>query len=244
MYEQLKSYKGSKIVVELVSGRKIAGAVAAVDKQNIRLETDEGACAIPISAIQVVWENPSHSLTEENMKDIAYKLREAEEQAAPPIPGQPGHHPGQPGCLVIPVIILVNLGNRVTRRLPVSPGRVPSRLPARPCIYPFVGAPPCRQTYGQPCRQAYTRPCYQTYTQPCYQTYQACYQPFYMQCAQPFTQSCATPFFTQCSTAFTSYCSTAFTQACYQPFLCRVTRRSRMRRQTLTHPQTQPGPVL
>ncbi len=62
MFEQLKNYKGNKIIVELANGRQIAGIVAAVNQQDIRLETDEGNCVVLVSAIQVVWENMTRTL--------------------------------------------------------------------------------------------------------------------------------------------------------------------------------------
>jgi hypothetical protein len=52
----LSSYKGKRIVVELVNGKQLAGIVIEVGPQDMRMETSEGICSILISAIQVIWE--------------------------------------------------------------------------------------------------------------------------------------------------------------------------------------------
>lgn len=76
MLEQLQANQGKKIVLELVNGRVISGTVLAVEQQFVRLGTDEGIGTIPVSAVQIIWEAAKRSLTEENMEEIAGKLRD------------------------------------------------------------------------------------------------------------------------------------------------------------------------
>ena len=54
MLEQLEKNKGKRIVVKLANRKQLAGTVASVNQQCVRIETDEGICFIDISAIQVL----------------------------------------------------------------------------------------------------------------------------------------------------------------------------------------------
>ncbi|NPV72819.1 MAG: hypothetical protein HPY89_03265 [Pelotomaculum sp.] len=77
MLAQLQANQGKKVVLELVNGRVVTGTVLAADEQFVRLGTDEGTATIPLNAVQIVWEPAARSLTEDEMKDIAEKLRES-----------------------------------------------------------------------------------------------------------------------------------------------------------------------
>lgn len=77
MLEQLLANQGKKLVIELVNGRKISGAVLSVNQQYLRLETEEGTGNIPLQAVYIVWEAPTRTLTQENMDEIAQKLRDS-----------------------------------------------------------------------------------------------------------------------------------------------------------------------
>ncbi len=148
MLEQLEKNKGNRIVVELVNRKQIAGTVASVNQQGVRLETDEGICFIDISAIQIIWENMNRSLTVENMKDIAYQLLAAEEGKASPdalqscVMGysQPCYQPFHQSC---------------------------TAAYAQSCRHHFSRY--CYQAYAQPCGQAYA--CAQSYGQTCPQPF-------------------------------------------------------------------------
>lgn len=124
MFERLKNCEGNKIVVELVNGKQISGTVVAVNQQDIRLETDEGVCVILISAIQIVWENLKRSLAEENMKDIAFQARTAEENKINPDPYKPCYQAYSRPCY---------------------------QAYAQPCPQPFMPTPyedPCFERFG------------------------------------------------------------------------------------------------
>jgi len=56
MFDLLSRYKGNQIVVELASGKQLAGTVIDVGPQDMRMETGAGTCVILISAIQAIWE--------------------------------------------------------------------------------------------------------------------------------------------------------------------------------------------
>lgn len=77
LQEQLKANQGKKVVLELVNGRIIPGTVIAVDQQFVRFGTDEGVGMIPVNAVQIIWEPAKRSITEENMEDVAEKLRDS-----------------------------------------------------------------------------------------------------------------------------------------------------------------------
>lgn len=75
MLEQLKASKGKKIVLELVNGRIIAGAVLEVDEHLVRMETQEGVGIIPVSAVQIIWDTLKRSLTGDDMEQLAEQLK-------------------------------------------------------------------------------------------------------------------------------------------------------------------------
>ncbi len=156
MVEQLEKNKGNRIVIELVDRKQIAGIVASVNQQNVCLETDEGKCFIAISAIQIIWENMSRSLTEENMRDIAYQLRAAEDGKASSDALQP--------C--------------------VMAYSQPCYQPFhQSCTAAYAQS--CQQHFSHYCYQAYAQPCAQAYVQPCSGAY-ACAQSYGQTCPQPF----------------------------------------------------------
>ena len=175
MYEQLKNYKGNKIVVELLSGRQLDGTVLEVDQQTVRLKTDEAACVIPLSAIQVFWESKKHDLIEES----SYQAKTFEGRAAGGgTHGRAGGHYG---------------GG-------YPAGGYPAGGPGYG--YPGVRRPglPCSDQFAHNCYQTFNlNPCFQLFAAV------SCGTPYYLQCGQLFVQSCSTPFVVQCSTAFASY---------------------------------------
>ncbi|MDD2553566.1 MAG: hypothetical protein PHP51_03210 [Desulfotomaculaceae bacterium] len=77
MIEQLKVNIGKTVVIELVNGRKISGTVMSAEQRYVRLQSDEGIGVIPVEAVYIVWEAPSRTLTNENMDQIAEKLRDS-----------------------------------------------------------------------------------------------------------------------------------------------------------------------
>ena len=78
MFEQLQASQGKNMVVELVNGRKISGTIVSVNHEYIRIQAEEGACTIPMNAIQIIWESQNPSITEENMRYVAEQLRNDE----------------------------------------------------------------------------------------------------------------------------------------------------------------------
>jgi len=77
LFDQLQSYKGKKVILELVNGRIISGTVLALDREFIRFNTDDGLGILPVNAVQIIWEARERSLTEKNMEEIAGKLRDS-----------------------------------------------------------------------------------------------------------------------------------------------------------------------
>ncbi|MGD0153070.1 MAG: hypothetical protein ABSC17_04795 [Thermacetogeniaceae bacterium] len=74
MWDQLKTYQDKEVVLELINGRKIFGTVAGVERQFVRLETDEGVVAVPVDAVQIILEPSKRSLTQEHMEQIVKKM--------------------------------------------------------------------------------------------------------------------------------------------------------------------------
>jgi hypothetical protein len=153
----------------------LAGTVFEVDQQTVRLKTDEAACVIPLSAIQVVWESKKHDLIEES----SYQAKAFEGRAAGGGTHGGGTHGGAGG----------HYG-----------GGYPAGGPGYG--YPGVGRPglPCSDQFAHNCYQTFNQnPCFQLFAAA------SCGTPYYLQCGQLFVQSCSTPFVMQCSTAFASY---------------------------------------
>ncbi|MDD3653564.1 MAG: hypothetical protein PHO01_05170 [Desulfotomaculaceae bacterium] len=76
MLEHLKANQGKRIILELTNGRILPVTVSSVDQETVRFETDDGVGIIHLKNIQIIWEPVKRSLTEENMKALAQKLRE------------------------------------------------------------------------------------------------------------------------------------------------------------------------
>jgi len=172
MFDQLQNYKGNRIVVELMNGRQIAGTIAAVNQQDLRLETDEGVCTILISTIQILWENLNSALAEENPKYTAQQLRTAAGEDVPE---------GKPLCF--------------------QQFFHPCSFPFQSCRGQF-SAPcyemfqhPCYEHFKRPCYERFDYPC----CDPCYYRFDdPCYVPFYDQppypCYERFQRPCFYPF--------------------------------------------------
>ncbi len=196
MFDQLQNYKGNAIVVELMNGRRIAGTVAAVNQQELRLDTDEGVCIILISTIQILWENLNSTLTERIPKYTTQQLRTAAGEDIPegqPLCFQQFFHP----C-----------------SSPFQPCRGQFAAPClemfqHPCYERFA-APcfemfhhPCRGQFAAPCLEMFQHPCYERFENPCcdpcyYRFNDPCYAPFYDKpiypCYERFQRPCFYPF--------------------------------------------------
>lgn len=199
MFEQLQNYQGNKIVVELVNWRQVAGTVVEVNEQNLRLETDEGTCVIPISAVQVLWENLTHSLTEEDMKFIAHKLGSASDNAPnAPVDSQPTCH-----------------------QLFSQPCYAPfADPPPRPCFERFGGGPCFQRFGGGPCFERFGRPCFERFGGgPCFERFgRPCFFPFGRPCFERFGRPCFERFGRPCFERFGRPCFERFGRPCFERF--------------------------
>jgi hypothetical protein len=151
MFKLLSEYKGKRIVVELANGKRLSGTVIEVDRQNMRLETDQGTCAILISAIEVVWEKTSPSPAYQSMADQDKKIQPELEQLCTHMHARPCTMAFSQPC---------------------------TQAYAQPCSQMY-GQQPCTQAYacyqqfGYPCAQSYAQTCPQAFTpqpyeDPCY----------------------------------------------------------------------------
>ena len=97
MFDLLASYKGRRIVVELSTGKQLAGAVIEVGPQDLRLETGQGACTILIAAIQAIWEKApamaESRAVQNQMRPCAAPYGCFEQYNGQPCPQQYGHCP-------------------------------------------------------------------------------------------------------------------------------------------------------
>ena len=192
MFEQLQNYKGNSIIVELANGKQLAGTVVAVDQQNLRLETAEGACVVRVSSILVLWEK--RSLTEENMKFIAHKLGSASGNK-PADTGQPCSQAYTQPCV---------------------------QAYAQPCYYGFGPhaqfMDPCFERFGHPRFERFGQPCFERFGHPCFgQFVHPCFERFGHPCFERFGHPCFERFGHPCFERFGHPCFGKF-QPCFFPF--------------------------
>ena len=143
MFSQLSSFKGEQIIVELASGKQLAGTVKEVDMKYLRLETAEGICAVSMPAIQIIWEKaPAETLAYGAMAADAQKTEADLQQLCTLMHSRPCTAAFSQPCM-----------------------QMYGQQPSQPCYQMFGGGQqPCMQMYGQqPCPQGFAQNCPQAF---------------------------------------------------------------------------------
>jgi hypothetical protein len=158
MFAQLLSTKGDRIIIELASGKQLAGTVIEADQKYLRLQTAEGICVVIVSAILVVWEKTGASPAAE----IAYQSLGVKDQKSPVDLEQM--------CTLMHARPCTTSFSQPCTQAYAQPcyqmfgGRQPSQpcyqmfggqQPSQPCYQMFGGQQPCPQAYAQNCPQAF-----------------------------------------------------------------------------------------